>query len=85
MVSSGQTGGAGHGTCIIAQEGPSGGDGDPLPDTDGLGVAGVSTLCVLIEAPVPVTRTPGCGLCRPGVCSPLVVGSLWGARWGLFP
>lgn len=45
------------GTCIIAQEGPSGGDRDPLPDTDGLGVARISTLRLLIEAPVPVTKS----------------------------
>lgn len=49
--------GAGLGTCIIAQEGPFRGDGDPLPDADGLGVAGISTLRLLIEAPVPVTKS----------------------------
>lgn len=53
--------GVGPGTCIVAQEGPFGGGRDPLPDTDGLGVAGVSTLCLLIETPVPVTEALGCG------------------------
>lgn len=46
-------------TCIIAQEGPFGRGRDPLPDTNGLGVAGVSTLRLLIEAPVPVTKSTG--------------------------
>lgn len=53
--------GVGLGTCIVAQEGPFRGVRDPLPDTDGLGVARVSTLCLLIETPVPVTEALGCG------------------------
>ena len=44
-------------TCIVAEEGPFGRGGDPLPDTDGLGVARVSMLCLLVEAPVPMTRS----------------------------
>ena len=51
--------GVGLGTCIVAQEGPFGGGRDSLPDTDGFGVARVSTLCLLIEAPVPVTKSTG--------------------------
>lgn len=68
--------GVGPGTCIVAQEGPFGGSRDPLPDTDGLGVAGVSTLRLLIEAPVPGTRST-----RLWVLS----GWVGGLDWSLLP
>lgn len=54
MVSAGRAAGGWPSTCIVAQEGPFGGGRDPLPHADGLRVAGVSTLCILIKAPVPV-------------------------------
>lgn len=67
--------GVGPSTCIVAQEGPFGGSRDPLPDTDGLGVAGVSTLRLLIEAPVPGTKS-----------TRLWVLSGWGGLdWSLLP
>lgn len=61
MLSAGKR--AGLGTCIIAQEGPLRGDGDPLPDADGLGVSWISTLRLLIEAPVPVSESTGLWAC----------------------
>lgn len=61
MAGAGQAAGGWPSTCIAAQEGPFRGGRDPLPHTDGLRVAGVSTLRVLIEAPVPVTRSTSCG------------------------
>lgn len=57
VTSVGSSGRGWSGTCIVAEEGPFGRVGDPLPDTDGLGVARVSMLCLLIEAPVPTARS----------------------------
>lgn len=89
MLSAGKR--AGLGTCIIAQEGPLRGDGDPLPDADGLGVSWISTLRLLIEAPVPVSESTGLWAClereriphgaelslgRSGVCGPVGAFSL---------
>lgn len=56
-ASVGSSGRGWSGTCIVAEEGPFGRGGDALPDTDGLGVARVSMLCLLVEAPVPMTRS----------------------------
>lgn len=67
MVSAGRAAGGWPSTCIVAQEGPFGGGRDPLPHADGLRVAGVSTLCILIKAPVPVSRSTGCGSLGRGV------------------
>lgn len=56
VASVGSSGRGWCGTCIVAEEGPFGRGGDPLPDTDGLRVARVSMLCLLIEAPVPMIK-----------------------------
>lgn len=68
MLSAGKS--AGLGTCIIAQEGPLRGDGDPLPDADGLGVSWISTLRLLIKAPVPVNKSAGLWACLGPECIP---------------
>lgn len=57
VASVGSSGRGWSGTCIVAEEGPFGRGGNPLPDTDRLGVTRVSMLCLLIEAPVPRTRS----------------------------
>ena len=49
VASDGSSGRGRSGTCIIAEEGSLGRGGDPLPDADGLGVARVARLCLLVE------------------------------------